>query len=50
MRQSSIVIEGWVYASRQNGVVVSPDGLSPCLGVGCHSGVETKILLKYESE
>lgn len=51
MKQSDrIVIAGWVYCSRQNGVVVDICGLSPCLGVGCHSGVETKILLKYESD
>lgn len=50
MRQSRIIIEGWVYNSQQNGVVVGTDGVSPCLGVGCHSGVETKIALRYESD
>lgn len=45
-----IVIVGYVYpTSRQNGIVVSGGGIAPCLGVGCHSGVEPKIELVYEN-
>lgn len=43
------MIAGWVYSSRQNGVVVRIEGIGPCLGVGCHAGVETKILVVSES-
>lgn len=31
--------------SRANGGVYSVDGISPTLCVGCHSGVEPKILI-----
>ena len=44
----SILICGWVYNSRQNGVVISPKGVVPCIGVGQHSGVEPKIKVVYE--
>ena len=30
-----LIKEGWVY---------NPEGISPCLGVGHHSGVEPKII------
>ena len=46
----AIRIVGWVYSSRQNGLVVSPGGLCPCIGVGNHSGVEPKMEVRYESE
>ena len=49
MRQSRIIIEGWVYNSSQNGVVVSAGGICPCLGCGQHNGVEPKITMKYET-
>ena len=49
MKQNRIIIEGWVYSSRQNGVVVSPNGISPVLCAGVHAGVETRILVRYET-
>jgi len=33
-----------IWRSQQNGWVYDPDGISPCLGVGQHSGVEPKII------
>jgi len=33
-----------IWRSQQNGWVYDPEGLSPCLGVGHHSGVEPKII------
>ena len=48
MKQDRIVIRGFVYASNQNGVVLGIEGVCNCLGVGCHSGVEPKIEVRYE--
>lgn len=39
-----IIVMGWIYRSRQNGVVVSVYGLSPTLSVGHHSGVEPRCV------
>lgn len=36
-----------IWRSQQNGWAYDPDGISPCLGVGHHSGVEPKII-EYE--
>ena len=36
-----------IWRSQQNGWVYDPEGLSPCLGVGHHAGVEPKII-EYE--
>lgn len=36
-----------VWRSRQNGMVYDPNGISPCLSVGDHSGCEPKII-EYE--
>jgi len=44
---SSVWIVGRVWKSSQNGMVYNPDGISPCLCVGNHSGVEPKIIV-YE--
>lgn len=33
-----------IWRSRQNGWVYDPNGLSPCLNVGQHGGVEPKII------
>lgn len=38
-----------IWKSQQNGWVYDPDGLSPCLQVGHHSGVEPKIV-EYEEQ
>lgn len=37
-------IVGKVWRSSQNGMVYDPEGVSPCICVGCHSGVEPKII------
>ena len=39
-----IVIRGWIYKSRQNGVVVDVHGVVPTISVGNHSGVEPRTL------
>ena len=40
---------GYVWKSQQNGAVYDIQGLSPCLSVGQHSGVEPKIMeIVYE--
>lgn len=45
-----VVIIGYVYpTSRQNGFVITGGGVSPCLGVGCHSGVEPKLRVLIEN-
>lgn len=45
-----IVILGYVWKSQQNGAVYDVGGVSPCLNVGQHSGVEPKIMeIVYES-
>lgn len=45
-----INIVGHVYpTSKQNGIVISCDGIAPCLGVGCHSGVEPKLQVIIEN-
>ena len=49
-RFSTIRVVGWVYESRQNGAVFDVRGLAPCLSVGCHSGVEPKIGIVYETD
>lgn len=38
---------GRIYKSKQNGNVYNPEGISPCICVGHHSGVEPKII-EYE--
>ena len=49
MRQTDrIVIVGNVWNSMQNGMVLDVCGISPCLSVGQHSGVEPKIRVVYE--
>lgn len=40
-------IVGQVWKSSQNGQVYDPMGISPCLTVGNHAGVEPKIIV-YE--
>ncbi len=44
-----IMVLGYVWKSQQNGAVYDFWGLSPCLNCGCHSGVEPKIMVYYES-
>ena len=34
-----------IWKSQQNGWVYDPDGISPCLNVGHHAGVEPKIIV-----
>jgi len=38
-----------VWRSQQNGWVYDPQGIAPCMTVGQHSGVETKII-EYEKD
>lgn len=45
-----IDIIGQIWKSLANGMVYSPDGLSPTLCCGAHSGVEPKIILIEEDE
>lgn len=45
-----IEIIGQIWKSLANGMVYSPEGLSPTLVVGCHSGVEPKIIYIEEDE
>ena len=40
-------IVGQIWKSKQNGNVYDPEGISPCLCVGKHAGVEPKII-EYE--
>lgn len=47
-RADKIVIAGYVWESRQNGTVLDVSGISPCISVGQHSGVEPKIRVVYE--
>ncbi len=47
-RTDKIVIAGYVWESRQNGIVLDVSGVSPCIAVGQHSGVEPKIKVVYE--
>ena len=49
-RYDKIVVVGNVWVSRQNGMVLDIRGLSPCLSVGQHSGVEPKIMVVYEND
>lgn len=48
MRHDRIVVVGYVYESRQNGVVLDAGGVSPTLSVGQHFGCEPKIRVVYE--
>lgn len=43
------LIVGQVWKSNQNGQVYDPMGISPCLTVGSHAGVEPKIVV-YEGQ
>ena len=47
-RTDKIVVVGYVWNSRQNGMVLDIRGVSPCFTVGQHSGVEPKIRVVYE--
>ncbi len=49
-RTDKIVKVGYVWSSRHNGIVLDSCGLSPCLCVGQHSGVEPKIRIIYETD
>lgn len=37
-------IAGYIWKSRQNGMVYDPEGISPTIVVGHHAGVEPKII------
>jgi hypothetical protein len=39
------LIVGKIWKSQQNGMVYDPNGIAPCICVGCHSGVEPKIIV-----
>ena len=41
---------GYVWNSRQNGMVLDVRGISHCINVGHHGGVEPKIMIVYETE
>jgi len=49
-RTDKIVVVGYVWNSRQNGMVLDIRGVSPCFTVGQHSGVEPKIKVVYETD
>ena len=42
------IVVAKIWKSRQNGMVYDPNGISPCLCVGAHSGVEPKIIVREE--
>ena len=44
-----IVVGGGIWQSKQNGKVYSPEGLSPTICAGCHSGVEP-LVIEYEED
>lgn len=49
-RTDKIIVVGYVWNSRQNGMVLDIHGVSPCFTVGQHSGVEPKIKVVYETD
>lgn len=49
-RSSKIEVVGFVYSSRQNGTLLNIRGVCPTLSVGCHSGVDPKIRIIYETD
>ncbi len=49
-RTDKIIAVGYVWNSRQNGIVLDVRGVSHCFTVGQHSGVEPKIRVIYETE
>lgn len=49
-RTDRIAIVGNVWNSRQNGMFLDIRGVSPCLTVGQHSGVEPKIKVTYKTD
>jgi hypothetical protein len=42
-----IIIEGFVWKSQQNGGVFNPEGISPAVCCGAHTGCQPKII-EYE--
>lgn len=44
MNTDKIILEGYVWKSQQNGGVYNPNGISPTITCGQHSGCEPKIL------
>lgn len=49
-RTDKIIVVGYVWQSNQNGTVLDASGISHCLTVGQHSGVEPKIRVVYETD
>ena len=49
-RTDKIIVVDYVWNSRQNGVVLDIRGVSPCLTIGQHSGVEPKIKVVHETD
>lgn len=49
-RSEKIIIVGYVWNSRQNGIVLDIRGVSHCFTIGQHSGVEPKIRVVYETD
>jgi len=47
-RTDKIIVVGYVWNSRQNGVVLDVSGIAPTISCGAHSGVEPKIRVVYE--
>lgn len=48
--QLRCVIVGQVYRSQQNGMVYDPNGISPCICMGHHAGVEPRIIEYVQGE
>lgn len=47
MKGAKVIVVGQIWRSSQNGMVYDTGGVSPCICVGHHAGVEPKIL-EYE--
>ena len=48
-RTDRIIIEGFVWKSQQNGGVFNPEGISPAVCCGAHTGCQPKII-EYEDK
>lgn len=47
---NEVIVAGKVWQSSQNGLVFDPHGISPTICVGCHAGVEPKIIIYKDEE
>lgn len=48
-RTNKIVVIGFVWRSKQNGMILNVLGLSSCITIGQHNGCEPKIAVVYET-